>query len=147
MCMVRLVCTQWHHTESTEVCLSRIALNMQNFQSPRQMFDPTKGLDATRDFPTPTDISGTTPWFGLVNQGANAFAMTRQMKLFRHLLKPSTTFTWTDELNELFHKSKEIIIREKTLKSGLQSYMYIAKRTWARMQLPDTQPVNLHLPG
>ena len=111
--------------------------------TPTNVRPNTKFLDAIRDFPTPTDISGTTAWFGLVNQGANAFAMTRQMKPFRHLLKPSTKFTWTDELNELFHKSKEIIIREKTLKPGLQSYMYIAKRTWARMQLPDTQPVNL----
>ena len=44
MCMVRLVCTQWHHTESTEVCLPRIPLNLQNFQSPRQMFDPTQSF-------------------------------------------------------------------------------------------------------
>ena len=51
-----------------------------------------------RDFHTPTDISGTRAWFGLVNQGTNAFA--------------STKFTWTDELNELLHKSKEIVIRE-----------------------------------
>ena len=79
--------------------------------TPKNVRPSTKFLDAIRDYTTPTDISGTTAWFGLVNQGTNAFAMTRQMKPFRHLLKPSTKYTWIDELKELFHKSKEIIIQ------------------------------------
>ena len=50
--------------------------------TPTNVRPSTKLLDAMRDFPTPTDISGTRAWFGLVNQGANAFAMTQQMKPF-----------------------------------------------------------------
>ncbi|VDH97838.1 Hypothetical predicted protein [Mytilus galloprovincialis] len=65
----------------------------------------TKFLDAISNFPTPTDITGARAWFGLINQGAYAFAMARQMKPFRALLKPSTTFCWTNELDEVFHKT------------------------------------------
>jgi hypothetical protein len=68
-----------------------------------------KFFDAITNFPTPTDITGARAWFGLINQGAYAFAMTRQMQPFHALLKPSTKFTWTDELDELFHRSKGII--------------------------------------
>ena len=74
-------------------------------------------LDAIRDFPTPTDITGARAWFGLINQGAYAFAMTKQMRPFRALLKPSTVFQWTDELDRLFHESKEIIFKE--MKEGV----------------------------
>ncbi|CAC5380509.1 unnamed protein product [Mytilus coruscus] len=70
----------------------------------------TKFLDAISNFPTPTDITGARAWFGLINQAAYAFAMARQMKPFLALLKPSTIFCWTKELDEVFHKSKEIII-------------------------------------
>ena len=31
---------------------------------------------------------------------------------FRQLLKPSTTFQWTDDLNDLFEESKQLIIEE-----------------------------------
>lgn len=80
----------------------------------------TKFLDAISNFPTPTDITGARAWFGLINQGAYAFAMARQMKPFRALLKPSTTFCWTNELDEVFHKSKEIIIQE--MKDGVRLF-------------------------
>ena len=50
--------------------------------TPTNVRPSTKLLDAMRDIPTPTDISGTRAWFGLVNQGTNAFAMTQQMKPF-----------------------------------------------------------------
>ncbi|VDI05204.1 Hypothetical predicted protein [Mytilus galloprovincialis] len=46
--------------------------------------------------------------------------MARQMKPFRALLKPSTTFCWTNELDEVFHKSKEIIIQE--MKEGVRLF-------------------------
>ena len=88
--------------------------------TPTNIRPSTKFLDAIRDFPTPTDITGARAWFGLINQGAYAFAMTKQMKPFRALLKPSTVFQWTDELDELFHKSKEVIIRE--MKEGVRLF-------------------------
>ena len=72
----------------------------------------TKFLDAISNFPTPTDITGARAWFGLINQGTYAFSMARQMKPFRALLKPFTMFCWTDEPDEVFHQSKEIIKQE-----------------------------------
>ena len=69
-------------------------------------------LDAMRDFSTPKDISGARGWFGRVNKCAYAFSMTKQMKPFRHLIKPSTKFSWTDELDAFFQKSKEVITNE-----------------------------------
>ena len=71
-----------------------------------------KFLQAIKDFPTPTDISGARSWFGLINQGAYAFSMAKQMQPFRHLLKPATKFVWTPELDRLFELSKDIIINE-----------------------------------
>ena len=110
-----------------------ITLNPQKFQFAQDTVDfaglsitPTnvrpgaKFLNAIKDFPTPTDISGARAWFGLVNQGAYAFAMARQMKPFRHLLKPSTKFAWTGELDILFQESKNIIISE--MKEGVRLF-------------------------
>ena len=79
-----------------------------------------KFLDSILGFPTPKDISGARAWFGLVNQGAYAFSMAKQMKPFRHLLKPATKFEWTDELNQLFNESKEIIVEE--MKDGVRLF-------------------------
>lgn len=112
---------------------SGITLNPRKFQFAQDTVDfagltvtPTnikpseKFLNSIQHFPTPTDISGARAWFGLVNQGAYAFAMARQMKPFRHLLKPSTKFNWTDELDTLFKKSKEVIINE--MKEGVRLF-------------------------
>ena len=110
-----------------------ITLNPKKFQFAQDTVDfagltitPTnirpsaKFLDAIRNFPTPTDITGARAWFGLINQGAYAFSMTRQMKPFCALLKPSTMFQWTDELDRLFHESKEIMIIE--MKEGMRLF-------------------------
>ena len=80
----------------------------------------TKFLDAISNFPTPTDITGARAWFGLINQGTYAFSMARQMKPFRALLKPFTMFCWTDEPDEVFHQSKEIIKQE--MKEGVRLF-------------------------
>ncbi|XP_013385575.1 uncharacterized protein LOC106155332 [Lingula anatina] len=88
--------------------------------TPTNIQPSDKFIDAIRKFPTPTDISGARAWFGLINQGAYAFSMARQMKPFRKLLKPSTKFEWTDELDNLFHQSKEVIIEE--MKEGVRLF-------------------------
>ncbi|CAC5357528.1 unnamed protein product [Mytilus coruscus] len=115
------------------LCSNGITLNQKKFQFAQDTVNfagltitqtnirpSTKFLDAISNFPTPTDITGARAWFGLINQGAYAFAMARQMKPFRALLKPSTTFCWTNELDEVFHKSKEIIIQE--MKEGVRLF-------------------------
>ena len=71
-----------------------------------------KFLDSIRNFPQPKDITGARAWFGLVNQAAYAFSMAKFMKPFRHLLKPSSKFQWSDELSAIFEESKSVIIKE-----------------------------------
>ena len=79
-----------------------------------------KFLNSIQHFPTPTDISGARAWFGIVNQGAYAFAMAKRMKPFRHLLRPATKFNWTDELDTFFEQSKDAIIKE--MKEGVRLF-------------------------
>ena len=57
-----------------------------------------KILNSILQFPTPKDISGARAWFGLVNQGSYAFAMAKAKKPFRELVKSSTKFEWTEQL-------------------------------------------------
>ena len=79
-----------------------------------------KFLDSILQFPTPKDISGARAWFGLVNQGAYAFAMAKEMKPFRDLLKPSNKFYWTEDLALSFVKSKQTMIN--AMKDGVRLY-------------------------
>ena len=88
--------------------------------TPTNVRPSSKFIDSIRNFPTPTDISGARAWFGLVNQGAYAFAVASQMKPFRHLLKPSNKFTWNEELETAFQQSKEAIIDE--MKDGVRLF-------------------------
>ena len=69
-------------------------------------------LQAIRDFPTPKNLTDVRSWFGLVNQVSYAFSMAEHMQPFRQLLKPSKTFTWDDQLDNIFNESKSIIIKE-----------------------------------
>ena len=69
-------------------------------------------LEAIQNFPTPRNITDVRSWFGLINQVSYAFAMTDRMLPFRKLLKPSTPFSWTDELDRLFEDSKAHIVNE-----------------------------------
>ena len=69
-----------------------------------------KYLDTIRNFPTPQNLTDIRSWFGLVNQVSYAFASADSMQPFRHLLKPSTPFEWTDELQRLFETSKQTIV-------------------------------------
>ena len=73
-----------------------------------------KFLDAIQNYPKPTDISGARGWYGLVNQAAYAFYISREMDAFRHLLKPSVKFNWTEELDEKFLLSKKAILENIT---------------------------------
>ena len=80
--------------------------------TPTNVKPSAKFLDSIEKFPEPKDITGARAWFGLVNQGAYAFSMAREMKPFRHLLKPKTPFAWTPELSALFKESKKVITEE-----------------------------------
>ena len=79
-----------------------------------------KFLNSILKFPTPKDISGARAWFGLVNQGAYAFAMAKTMKPFRALLKPSAQFEWTEDINNTFEESKKTIVQ--AMKDGVRLF-------------------------
>ena len=66
-----------------------------------------KFLRAIKDFPRPRDITGSRSWLGLVNQVNVALSQSDTMLPFRNLLKPSSDFLWTQDLQE---RSKEWII-------------------------------------
>jgi hypothetical protein len=59
-------------------------------------------------------------WFGLINKVSYAFASAEHMLHFREALKPGSSFTWTEELNELFEESKAVIISE--IENGVRIY-------------------------
>ena len=100
---------------------SQDTVNFAGLQiTPTNVTPSEKFLDSIRKFPKPKDITGARAWFGLVNQGAYAFSMAKRMKSFRHLLKPSTKFQWTAELDEVFHESKLKIVEE--IKEGVRLF-------------------------
>ena len=71
-----------------------------------------KFLASVQNFPAPKDITGARAWFGLVNQGAYAFSMSTHMRPFRDLLKPDNKFSWTEDLEKAFTKSKAVMVEE-----------------------------------
>ena len=77
-------------------------------------------LQAISDFPRPRDITGVRSWFGLIQQVAYAFSNTEVMLPFRTLLKPSTEFLWTQDLQNSFDKSKVEIV--KAVENGVKIY-------------------------
>ena len=87
----------------------------QDSIKPQQKF-----LDSIQKFETPKDITGARAWFGLVNQGSYAFAMAKEMRPFRELLKTSKKFEWTEELEVAFQKSKTTIV--EAMKDGVQLF-------------------------
>ena len=88
--------------------------------TPTNVKPSTKFLESIQNFPEPKDITGARAWFGLVNQGAYAFAMAKRMQPFRHLLKPKVPFKWTAELSQIFQESKQVIIGE--MKEGVRLF-------------------------
>ena len=120
--------------EWLDICAKNgITLNPKKFQfaqdnvdfagltiTPTNIKPSAKFLDSIVNFPQPKDITGARAWFGLVNQGAYAFSMAQRMKPFRHLLKPSTKFEWTAELDSIFKESKDVIINE--MKEGVRLF-------------------------
>ena len=114
----------WRVIEFLEVCAnSGVMCNREKFQfsQPRVEFagfrisedtvEPLpKYLDAIRGYPTPKNISDIRSWFGLVNQVSHYGHLRDMMEPFRKFLSPKCKFEWTDELEQLFQKSKERIV-------------------------------------
>jgi hypothetical protein len=79
-----------------------------------------KIMKAISDFPSPTNITDARSWFGLVNQVAWAHADSSAMLPFRDLIKPKTTFYWSETLENIFQESKSVLIN--LVKKGVQSF-------------------------
>ena len=77
-------------------------------------------LDATLNFPQPSDITGDQSWFGLVNQVTWAYSISPIMQPFRKLVKANSKFMWNDTLTQIFENSKQILINK--VKEGIQSF-------------------------
>ena len=71
-----------------------------------------KMLETIADFPRPRDLSGVRSFFGLVEQVAWAFSKRDEMEPFRGLLKSSTLFLWTDELQGAFEAARRAIVKQ-----------------------------------
>ena len=76
-----------------------------------------KYLDAIRDFPSPKNISDVRSWFGLVNQVSNYAQLRDLMAPFKPFLSPRCPFTWNDDLEDRFIRSKTAII--EAIKHGV----------------------------
>ena len=77
-------------------------------------------LAAIRNFPTPRDIHGARSWFGAVNQMAWAYATSPIMQPFRELVKPNMKFVWNETLDNLFHKTNQLLIEKCT--AGIRAF-------------------------
>ena len=77
-------------------------------------------IKSIRDFPRLRDLTSTRSWFGLIEQVAWAFAKTKLMESFRHLLKPKSEFVWTQELDDAFRSSKAEIL--KAIETGVKTF-------------------------
>ena len=91
--------------------------------SPGALTYPTCSLEQVlycTNTDTNTDITGVRSWFGLVNQVAYSFCMTRQMEPFRSLLKPAQIFQWDEHLEEAFVRSKKEIV--KAVEEGVRIF-------------------------
>lgn len=116
----------WHAWDLLEVCFKNgIVLNERKFQFCQQTVDfagltitsksvqpSAKIVAAIRNYPPPTDITKARAFFGLANQVQWAYANSKEMAPFRSLVKPNSTFIWTEELKQLFTACKEKILHQ-----------------------------------
>ena len=120
--------------EYLQVCQSNgITLNKEKFQFCQDNVEfaglnittdgiqpSVKTLQAIKNFPKPTNITGARSWFGLINTVAWTYSMAEDMKPFRDLVKSKSQFFWDEALDKLFERSKEVII-EKSIQ-GIKTF-------------------------
>ena len=105
----------------TKFRMGEIETDFASFHLTENSVGPCRSfLEAIHNFPTPKNITDMRSFFGLVNQVSYAFASSEKMAPFRDFLKPSVKFSWTPELQALFHEAKGFIIQE--VKLGVQIF-------------------------
>ncbi len=124
----------WHTFDHLKLCgdngivfnkekfkFSRESVEFAGFEITPEGYRPaSKTIQAIRDFPTPTSITDVKSWLGLVTYVAYTFSQSRLMQPFRSLTEKKQPFYWDSELDKLFKRSKEEIIR--LICNGVKSY-------------------------
>ena len=77
-------------------------------------------LSAIENFPTPKSLTDARSWFGLVNQVAWAYSVSNVMQPFREMVKSNSKFYWDEQLEEIFNKSKDLLLNQVT--KGIRSF-------------------------
>ena len=81
-------------------------------------------MQALKDFPTPKSTTDIRSWFGLVRQVAYAHSSSEDLAPLRGLLKheegKKPKFTWTEQLQQAFEKSKEHVLR--SVAHGIETF-------------------------
>ena len=136
--------THWWRTIDLLITLGRagIVLNPDKFQfaekdvefagfriTDTSIAPLPKYLDAIRDFPTPQSTTDIRSWFGLVNQVANYAQLRDVVAPFKRFLSPKYKFSWSEELEQAFIQSKELII--SAIREGVEVFD-LSKRTCLR---------------
>ena len=90
-----------------------------------------KHIRAIRDFPSPQNITDIRSWFSLINQVSYCDSLRNDEAPFREHLKPSSTFYWYDQLQQVFEQSKAAL-RDK-ITEGVR--MFVSKRVTCLAQI------------
>ena len=81
-------------------------------------------LRAIREFPTPKSTTDIRSWYGLVRQVAYAHSVSEDLAPLRSLLQheegKQPKFIWTDQLQQVFERSKEHIVTSVT--EGIKTF-------------------------
>ena len=77
-------------------------------------------LSAIKNFLSPKNLTDARSWFGLVNQVAWAYTTSSTMQSFWELAKSNRTFYWDKQLENLFTKSKTILLSQVT--DGIKNF-------------------------
>ena len=124
----------WHVWDLLETCaINGIVINRSKLQFCQKEIDfagltvtsegvqPSRQtLSAIENFPPPASLTKARSFFGLVNQVQWAYANSREMTPFRNLVKPNSTYQWTEELKQLFNNCKEKILDQ--VRAGVRQY-------------------------
>lgn len=82
---------------------------------------PARLMNAIRDFPSPTNITGIRSWFGLINQVSYAFAQAPIMGPFHEFLTGTGhDFYWDETLETIFQESKKVIM--ESIAEGVRTF-------------------------
>ena len=96
---------------SKKFCFAREEVEFAGLLIGKDGIRPTEQYkQAILDFPVPKNIRDARSCLGLINQVDYFFSKSLLMAPFRHLLKPSTKFEWTEESGKCFEESKMKII-------------------------------------